>query len=109
MGTLQHCGNALKSQAGVDRRTRQRHALAARELLELHENQVPDLDKTVALGVRAAGRTASDGRAMVVEDFRAWPAGAGIAHRPEIVRTHDPDDLLVGEARNFAPQHSRLV
>src|SRR4029078_2004743 len=68
-----------------------------------------DLDKAITLGVRAAGRSASDGRAMVVEDFRAWPAGAGIAHRPEIVRARDPDDLLVGKARNFAPQRGRLV
>jgi hypothetical protein len=42
---------------------------AARLLLELHEDQVPDLDETIAVLIGAAGRTAWDVVAMVVEDF----------------------------------------
>src|SRR3546814_9201680 len=53
--------------------------------VELHEHQVPDLDEAVAILIRAARRAARDMIAMIVENFRAWSAGAGIAHRPEIV------------------------
>ena len=60
--------------------------LLRRHLLELHEDEVPDLDEAVAVGIRAAGRAARNLVAVVVEDLRAGAAGAGIAHRPEIVR-----------------------
>src|SRR5205814_1760136 len=67
---LQHRGDAFQPHAGVDRGARQWHALAARQLLVLHEDQVPDLDETVAVLVRAAGRPAGDALAVIVEDLR---------------------------------------
>ena len=82
---LQHGGDALEPHAGVDRGPRQVDALAALELLVLHEDEVPDLDEAVAFGIGRAGRAAGDVRAVVVEDFRAGAAGAGLAHGPEIV------------------------
>ena len=106
---LQHRGDALEPHAGVDRRARQRHALAALLLLVLHEHQVPDLDEAVAVGLRRAGRAAGDVRAVVVEDFRAGAAGAGVAHRPEIVGAGDAQDLAVGQARDLLPQFEGVV
>src|SRR3546814_5228545 len=47
--------------------------------------------------------------AMVIEDFAAWPARTGVAHRPEIVAGRDADDALFGQPRNLAPQVIRLV
>ena len=82
---LQHRGDALEPHAGVDRGPRQVDALARGELLVLHEHEVPDLDEAVAVGVGRAGRAARNVRAVVVEDFRARAARAGVAHRPEIV------------------------
>src|SRR3546814_5423678 len=80
--TLQHGGEALEAHAGVDRRPRQVAPRLLVDLLELHEDEVPDLDEAVAVLVRAARRTASDVGAVIVEDLRAGPAGAGVTHSP---------------------------
>ncbi len=106
---LQHRRDALEPHAGVDRGPRQLDAPAGLELLELHEDEVPDLDEPVAVLVRAAGRAAGDVGAVVVEDLRARAARAGIAHLPEIVARRDPDDLLVGQAGDLLPEVERLV
>ena len=76
---------ALQAHAGVHRRLGQGRQLAAGVAVELHEDQVPDLDVAVAVGVRRTGRTARDLGAMVVEDLGTGAAGAGVAHGPEVV------------------------
>ncbi len=106
---LQHRGDALEAHAGVDRGPRQVEAGGLVDLLVLHEDEVPDLDPAVAVLVRAAGRAARDVRAVVEEDLRAGPAGAGVAHGPEIVRRADPDDPPLVEPGDLAPQLERLV
>ena len=57
---LQHGGDALEAHAGVDRGAGQVDALAARQRLELHEHEVPDLDEAVAVRVGRAGRAAGN-------------------------------------------------
>ena len=74
VGALQHGGDALKPHAGVDRGMRQGNTLIGGNLLVLHEDEIPDLDEAVALGVGAAGRPALHARAMVVENLRARTA-----------------------------------
>ena len=106
---LQDGGDALEPHAGVDRGARQVDALAARQRLELHEHEVPDLDEPVAVGVGRAGRTAGDMVAVIEEDLGARAAGAGVAHRPEIVAGRDADDALVGQAGDRLPQVDGLV
>ena len=106
---LQHRGDALEAHAGVDRRPRQVDALAARQRLELHEDEVPDLDEAVAVGVGRAGRPAGDVVAVVVEDLGTGAAGAGVAHRPEIVGGGDADDALFGKAGDPLPEVEGLV
>ena len=106
---LKHGGDALEPHAGVDRRARQVDPLAARQGLELHEHEIPDLDEAVAVRVRRAGRTAGDVVTVIVENLRARAAGAGVAHRPEIVAGRDADDPLLGESGYFLPQVERLV
>ena len=59
---LQHRGDALEPHAGVDRRLRQADALVRRQLLELHEDEVPDLDEAVAVLLGAARRPAREMR-----------------------------------------------
>ena len=80
-----------------------------RDLLELHEHQVPDLDEAIAVRVRAAGRAAGNGRPVIVEDLRAGAAGAGLPHGPEVVRGRDANDALFGETGDLAPERVRLV
>ncbi len=106
---LQHRGDALEPHAGVDRGARQRDALAAGQRFELHEHEIPDLDEAVAVRLRRAGRAAGDRIAVVEEDFRTRPAGAGVAHRPEIVRGRDADDARFGKAGDALPQIEGLV
>ena len=96
-------GDALEPHPGVDRGLGQPDELPLRVPVELHEDEVPDFDKAVAVLVRTAGRPAGDRRAVVVEDFGARAARAGVAHRPEIVRGRDADDLLLGQAGDLGP------
>src|SRR3546814_18155576 len=70
---------------------------------------VPDLDEAGAVRVRAARRTASDVGAVIVEDLRAGPAGAGVTHSPEVVRGRDADDALVGQPGDLLPQPRGLI
>ena len=109
VGALEHRGDALEPHAGVDRGFRQIDPLAARELVVLHEHQVPDLDEAVALLVRRARRAARNLLAVIVEDFRAGAARTGIAHSPEVVRGGDAQDFRFRQPRDFSPQVEGLV
>ena len=109
MHALQHGGDALEPHAGVDRRARQVDPFAVAQGLELHEDEIPDLDEAVAVCVRRAGRTARNVVPVIVENLRARPAGAGVAHRPEIVAGRDADDPRLRQAGDLAPQVERLV
>src|SRR5262245_21336306 len=83
---LEHGGHALETHAGVDRGLGQVYPFLLRYLLVLHEDEVPDFDEAVAFGIGGAGGPARNLGSMIIEDLRAWAAGAGIAHGPEIVR-----------------------
>ena len=102
-------GDALQPHAGVDRRARQAQPLARPDLLELHEHEVPEFQKAVAVLVGAAWRAAEHCVALVIKNLGAWSTGAGVAHRPEIVRGGDADDARLRQARDLAPQRMRLV
>ena len=106
---LQHGGDPLEPHAGVDRRMGKRYAVVLGELLVLHEDEIPDLDEAVALGILAARRPAGDLVAVIVEDLGARAAGAGIAHRPEIIRGGNADDFLLRQIGDLAPELCRLV
>ena len=109
VGTLQNGGNALQAHACIDGRARQRRARAWRAFLELHEYQVPDFDEPVTIFVGAAWRSAWNVRAVVVEDFRAGAAGAGVAHTPEIVCSRNANDALFRQARDPVPERGCVV
>ena len=106
---LQNAGHALQSHPGVDRGARQRLALLLRHLLELHEDQVPELEETIAVLVGAARWSAPDMLATVDEYLRARTARAGIAHRPEIIRGRNADDAVVRETCDFLPVARGLI
>ncbi len=106
---LQHGRDAFEAHAGVDRRTRKIDAVARRALLKLHEDEIPDLDEAIAVGVGGARRAARDLVAVVEEDFRARSARARVAHLPEVVARCDADDLAVGKARDLLPDRVGFV
>src|SRR6266404_5610819 len=84
MRALHHCSNALQPHPRIDGRSRQRHQLAIRSTLILHEHEIPDLDVTVAVFVRRTGRPARDRRTVVIENLTARTARTRIAHGPEV-------------------------
>ena len=88
---------------------RHRVQLAVRGALVLHEHEVPDLDVAVAVLVRRAGRAAGDLGPVVVEDLGARPAGAGVAHHPEVVLGATAREPLRADADLVEPDRLRLV
>ena len=83
-----------------------------RQLIELHEDQVPDLDETPAaiereLFVFTAGFSCF--WTEIVMDFRTGTAGAGIAHLPEVVFLIEAEDALFGHARDALPEFFGVV
>ena len=84
---LEDGGEALQAQPRVDAGERQRHARAVGELVELHEDEVPDLDPPRALlgVVRHALRPLGEVGAAVEVDLAARAAGARLGHPPEVL------------------------
>src|SRR5437773_8744014 len=78
LDALQDAGHALEPQAGVDRGARQRLTLLLRQLLELHEDEVPEFEEAIAVLLRAARGPAPDVLAAVDKNLRARTAGAGV-------------------------------
>ncbi len=81
--------------------------------VELHEDVVPDLHVAVAAALESAAGAAGGFlgarpvRAPEVVDLRAPPAGAGVAHLPEVVGHAQLADAIGGQEP--APDVERLV
>ncbi|MCG3773689.1 MAG: hypothetical protein JW395_0502 [Nitrospira sp.] len=74
--------------------------------IELHEDEVPNLDDPIALAVRPI--VARHRRSLVEVQLRAGPTGSGIAHLPEIILLAAPHDTRGGNP-DLLPQFVRLV
>jgi hypothetical protein len=114
---LQHRREPFEAHPRVDRglgKGMHRSGLVA---IELHEDEVPDLDVAVPFGFRRSGRTPCDLGTMVVEDLRTRAAGARVAHLPEVVALEpapaglvaDADAAVLGNADIVRPEIERLV
>src|SRR5258705_13486705 len=84
---LEAHGEALEPHAGIDAAIRERPPLPGRKLVELREDQVPELEVPLAVAAgRALGPPASHARTLVPVDLGAGTAGAGAAGgTPEVV------------------------
>ena len=109
MDALQNRRNSLQPHACVDRRLGQARLAAVVMPFKLHENEIPDLDITVAIFIGASGRTTENMVAVVVEDFAARAARAGVTHRPEIVVGGDTYDAFFGQTGYLAPKVKSLI
>src|SRR5438067_11942049 len=85
---LKNSRNALETHTCVDGRTWKRRQRSVIGTIELHEDQVPDLDKAPA-GIRrklfVLAAFLGGFRTEVVVDLRTRAAGACFAHLPEVV------------------------
>ena len=107
---LQNGGHALQPHASIDAGRGQFGDAAVFVHFKLHKDVVPDFDEAVAVLIGAAGRAARDVGAVVVKDFAARAAGAGIGHHPEVVAfvfaalvVANADHALGRQADDFRP------
>mmetsp|Transcript_37815 Transcript_37815/g.65613 ORF Transcript_37815/g.65613 Transcript_37815/m.65613 type:complete len:854 (-) Transcript_37815:547-3108(-) len=92
---LQDGGQPLEAHARVHVLVGQLAQHAALLAVELNEHVVPDLDHVRQVGVhQRRGVPAAD---AVVVDLRAGPAGAGVAHLPEVVLAPKGQHALRGQ------------
>ena len=88
----------LEAHAGVDAGRGQGVERPLGVAVVLHEDEVPDLEPPVALALdaeaRPAGRLLAAGKVVALEevDLGAGPAGAGLAHGPEVVLRPELED-----------------
>ena len=113
---LQRARHALQAHAGVDTLERQRGQGSVGRPVELHKDQVPDLEPAgTGLGVVGdAIRSLAELRAAVVVDLATRPAWAGLGHLPEVVvvprrDVAPPCDPLRRQADFLGPDLVRLV
>src|SRR5260221_128719 len=77
--------------------------------IELNENEIPNLDVAIALGLARAGRAARDPGPVVVENLAAGTAGARVGHLPEIVALEPRTSGLVADADAALLRHADLL
>src|SRR5579875_623674 len=106
---LQHHRQAFQAQPGIDILFGQRRAPAIEVLIELHEDQVPDLQEALAVAARLTiGPATAVLDAAIIVNLGVGSAGTGGAGRspPVIVQTYN---RFIGETGNLTPQARRLV
>ena len=109
INVLAHNGQALKTHAGVDVLLLELFVVVVAVVVELGEDDVPDLHVAVALAADgAAGLAAAVLLAAVIVNFRARTAGAG-AVLPEVVLLAELEDAVLGNADLLVPDAERLV
>jgi len=89
--SLQHGADPLKAHAGVNVPCRQGRQLAVFGAVELDEHEVPDLDHSRVAGIDEGGAGGVVGQVDV--NFAAGPAGACLAHLPEVVLSAAAEDV----------------
>src|SRR5690606_1329519 len=104
---LEDHGDALQAHPGVDVLARQRALGAVLFLVELHEDEVPDLEEAIAVIAAgpAAGPAAAQLLAAVVKDLRVGAVRTGGADgAPPVVLVAQPRDEVLGDADLVAPE-----
>ena len=100
---LKHGGDAFEAHPRIDAGLGQRRHHALVVAVELHEDEVPDLDVAVAVGLARPRGAARDPGPVVIEDLAARAAGPGIRHLPEIVA------LVLRASRLVADPHAAIL
>ena len=109
--SLEHTRNPLKSRTGVDGGLREWRQMAFLVAIELHEDEIPQLDVTSAFAGKAAiGMTQFAGAGPeIVVNLRARATGPGVPHLPEVVFLVEAYDTLAGDSGLRCPEIFRLV
>ena len=98
MDSLSHRGQPFQPHPGIDTWLGQRVEGTGCVTVVLHEDQIPDLNDSVALAVRSI--IARNNRALIEMDLGTGAAGTGVRHLPEVI-------LLIA-SRNARGRHADL-
>ena len=111
LDVLQEHRSALEAEPGVDVLLRQRSQRPVGRQVELHEDEVPELEVALAaLAVGPAGGVAAAVlRPAVVEDLRARPARPRLGRLPEVLGARLTDDALARQPDVEPPSHRDVV
>jgi hypothetical protein len=104
--SLQDHGEALQAQTRIDRRLGERDPGSVCGLVELHEDEVPELVKPLLRGV-GPGLERLAVRDQV--DLGAGPTRSGVAHLPEVLLLAEPEDPALGKPDLLVPNRVRVV
>ena len=109
INVLAHDGQALKTHAGVDVLLLELGVVVVAVVVELGEDDVPDLHIAVAVAADgAAGLAAAVLFAAVVVNFRAGAARTG-AVLPEVILLAELEDAVLGDTDLLVPDAERLI
>src|SRR5207253_3883558 len=107
---LEQHRRALEPHAGVDVLLGQRRQRAVRREVELHEDEVPELEEALAVAAgRAVGTAAAELFAAVEVDLAVRAARPGLGGLPEVLRARQRDDSLARHADTEPGAHGLLV
>ena len=105
---MQQRADTLKAHTSINRGFGQIFLTPVFKALVLHEYEVPNLNKPIAVFIRAAGWATPIVITMIVENLCTGSTGSSGTHRPEIIIRGDPDDAVIRQARMFFPDIHRL-
>ena len=114
---LHHRRDALEAGARIDRRLRERVTLAVGLLVELHEDEIPDLEELPLLAQRDelvhAGGTLPPSPVPlppnVDQNLGARSARPRVPHLPEVVLVAQAKDAAVRDAGDLTPEFARFI
>ena len=109
---LQQRRDALESRARVDRGRGERRVRAVGRAVELHEDEIPELDDRVRLARRLelrVGDAVVAVRPQVVVQLRAGSARTRVAHLPEVVLVPHAPDARLRDRGPLQPELERVV
>ncbi|MND20558.1 hypothetical protein D3C80_108910 [compost metagenome] len=113
---LQNSRDTLQTHTGIYGRLRQRLHSAVNLTVELHEDDVPDLNVAIAIFFCRARRSTPNVVAVIVEDLGTRTARTCVAHLPEVVRrirrafvVADADNALTWDTDFFFPDFVSFI
>ena len=97
---MHHGGDSLEAHAGIDVLSGEGGEISVAVRVELDEDEVPDLDAKMGVGVDELAFASAVGGEVEVE-LAAGSAGARFAHHPKIVLLVSHDDVDGGIESGF--------
>ena len=109
---LQQRRDPLESRPRIDRGCGERRVRPVRRAVELHEDEIPELDDRVRLARRLelrVGDAVVAVRAQVVVQLGAGAARTRVAHLPEVVLVPHAPDPRCRDRGQFQPEVERVI